>query len=93
MTESEQGQHQSGTEQSLPHKVTGGVAAAVDATASLAEEVIHAAGRVGTTALDEIFGLLGTVAGGISETASAVFQGRRHSRRTESHDTDSRRAS
>jgi small neutral amino acid transporter SnatA (MarC family) len=93
----DQSQSQSQATGAVPnalHSASGGVITAIDATAHVAEEVLHAAGRVGTTALDEIFGLLTAAMGGIGETASAIFQGRRVPRRPDSTDTEvTRRAS
>ena len=56
---------------------SGGLITLIDATETVLEGAVHAAGRLGTATVEEVFGLIGTIAGGISETATAMFQGRR----------------
>ena len=87
--------HQQTTEQhgqttGQPHGVlgdavegaSGGVVTVITGTEAILKEVVHAAGRLGEATVSEVFNLLGTVVGGVSDTASALFQGRRMPTRT-----------
>jgi len=56
---------------------SGGLITLIDATETVLEGAVHAVGRLGAATVEEVFGLIGTIAGGISETATAMFQGRR----------------
>lgn len=65
----------------------------VHGTENVVSETIHALGRVGTTVIEEVFGLVATAVAGVSDTAGAMFQGRRApTRRETTHDADQRRA-
>ena len=76
---------------------SGGLITLIDATETVLEGAVHAVGRLGTAAVDEVFGLITTITGGISETATSMFQGRRMPTRSDrrdrgQHDTSAERA-
>jgi len=62
---------------------SGGLVTLIDATEAVFSEAVHAVGRVGNAAIEEVFGLISSIAGGVSDTASAMFQGRRMPTRLE----------
>ena len=67
---------------------SGGLVTLITATETVVGEAVHAVGRLGAATIEEVFSLISTIAGGLSDTASAMFQGRRMPTRLERRDAE-----
>lgn len=76
-SERTQRQHPTGVATQVVEGASGGLVNVIGATENVLEEVVRAIGRLGTTTIEEIFSIIGSVVGG----AGAMFQGRGVGRR------------